>query len=116
MNHPFLILEVPADATDEQVRAAYQVKLRRYPPEHHPEHFQMIQEAYQTLRTARDRRNWQLLHLEDSADGPLEKLEAFARFPGRMKPPGAGPFRSLLRSCAAAALRTQSSSNRPKQS
>jgi len=106
--NPFLVLDVPVGVSDDEVRAAYQSLLRRFPPEHHPDEFQLIQEAYQSLRTARDRWRWRLLHLENGHDGPLEALERFARLPGRLHPPGAPAFRRLLRSCAAAALREQS--------
>ncbi len=106
--NPFLVLDVPVDATDEQVRAAYQNLLRRYPPERRPGEFQTIQEAYQATRTAADRHHWLLFHLPTERIGPLEALENFARLPGRMKPPGAAAFRSFLRGCANAALREQS--------
>jgi len=105
--NPFVILDVPLDVTDEGVRAAYQALLRRYPPEHRPAQFQQIQEAYQDLRTERDRWRWRLFHLGGGCEGPLEALEQFARLPGRMKPPGAPAFRQLLRGCASAAQREQ---------
>jgi len=106
--NPFLVLDVPVDATDEQVRAAYQNLLRRYPPEHRPREFQNIQEAYQAARTAAARQRWLLFHLPEGRIGPLKALENFARLPGRMKPPGATAFRTFLRGCATAALRDQS--------
>lgn len=106
--NPFLVLDVPVGVSDDGVRAAYQKMLRRYPPEHRPVQFQQIQEAYQALRTGRDRWRWRLLHLDNSRDGPLEAMENFARLPGRLRPPGAPAFRGLLRACAAAAMRESS--------
>lgn len=106
--NPFLVLDVPLDASDADVRAAYQSLLRRFPPERRPEQFQIIQEAYQALRTQRDRWHWRLRHLGSGHDGPLEALENFARLPGRIRPPGAAVFQSFLRSCAGAAKREQS--------
>jgi hypothetical protein len=103
--NPFLVLDVPLDVSDDGVRTAYQALLRRYPPERCPERFQQIHEAYQKLRTARDRWHWCLLHLDNGHDGPLEALEKFARLPGRMRPPGAPALRAFMRGCAAAALR-----------
>ncbi len=103
--NPFLVLDVPVDTTDEQVRAAYQNLLRRFPPEHKPSEFQIIQEAYQATRTAPDRLRWQLFHVPDERIGPMEAMEKFAHLPGKMKPPGAAPFRTFLRGCANAALR-----------
>jgi len=106
--NPFLVLDVSVDATDEQVRSAYQILLRRYPPEHRPHEFQIIQEAYQATRTAADRLQWRLFHVQSGRTGPLETLENFAHLPGKLKPPGAAAFRSFLRGCANATLREQS--------
>lgn len=106
--NPFLVLDVPVDATDEQVRGAYQTLLRRYPPEHRPREFQIIQEAYQATRTSADRRKWLLFHLPDERIGPLEAVKNFAQLPGKMRPPGAAVFRTFLRGCAIAVLREQS--------
>ena len=106
--NPFLVLDVPSNVSDDGVRAAYQTLLRRYPPERSPEQFQQIQEAYQTLRTARERWSWRLLHLESDSEGPLDAMEKFVRLPGRMRPPGASALRGLVRSCAAAAMREAS--------
>jgi DnaJ-class molecular chaperone len=103
--NPFLVLDVPVTATDEVVRAAYQRLLRRFSPEHRPEEFQMIQEAYQALRTARDRWQWRLFHLPKERTGPLRAVETFARMPGRARPPGAAAFRAFLGACATSASR-----------
>jgi len=103
--NPYLVLDLPPDAGDGDVRSAYQRLLRKYPPEHRPEQFQKIQEAYGLLRTSRERWRWKLLHLQDQRSGPVEALEEFARLPARMRPPGAKPFLALLKSCAAAAAR-----------
>lgn len=103
--NPFLVLDLPVDTTDADVRAAYQRLLRKNTPEQRPEQFQKIQEAYGQLRTVRDRWRWRLLHLENQRMGPAEALEEFARLPERLRPPGAKPMQALLKSCAAAALR-----------
>lgn len=105
--NPFLVLDVPTTASDAEVRAAYQRLLRRFPPEHRPTQFQQIQEAYQALRTERDRWRWRLLHLPAGHGSPLEAVEDFARLPGRAVPPGAPAFKTFLRGCAAAARREQ---------
>jgi hypothetical protein len=106
--NPFLVLDVPTTASDKEVRAAYQRLLRRFPPEHRPTEFQLVQEAYQLLRTERDRWNWRLLHLPTTEASPLETLEEFTHLPDRAKPPGAPAFCAFLRACATATRREQS--------
>jgi len=113
--NPYLVLDLPPEAGDGEVRSAYQRLLRKYPPEHRPEQFQKIQEAYSLLRTSRDRHRWNLLHLKDRRTGPIEALEEFARLPAKMRPPGAKPFLALLKSCAAAADRDTAKPARKKR-
>lgn len=106
--NPFLVLDVAVDATDAEVRAAYQKLLHRFSPERRPDEFQMVQEAYEKLRTVSARWEWRLLHLEDGNIGPLAAMDQFAAMPGRRRPPGAAAMRSFLRSCGTAAMREHS--------
>jgi curved DNA-binding protein CbpA len=105
--NPFLVLDVTPDCSDEDVRAAYHRLLREFPPEKFPSEFQQIHEAATALRTERDRWHCHLLHQPASVQSPLEALEAFARLPGRARPPGFPAFKSLLRACAGAARKTR---------
>jgi len=49
------VLGVPADATAEQVRAAYLEKVRQHPPDRDPEQFERVRDAYGRLRDPRSR-------------------------------------------------------------
>ena len=44
------VLGVGADATDEQLRAAYLAKVREHPPDRDPEAFERVRDAYDQLR------------------------------------------------------------------
>ncbi len=55
MNDPYLLLDIEETATDTQVREAYHRQLKLHPPEQSPERFASISEAYETIRTLRDR-------------------------------------------------------------
>lgn len=105
--NPFLILDVTPDSTDEEVRAAYTRLLRKYPPEHFPEEFQMIQESATILRTARER--WGVWFNPDNrkAKSPLEALQDFQKLPARICPPGFDAFKALLRDSCAATQKNQ---------
>jgi len=108
MMNPFIVLDLPPDCTDEQVRAAYHKLLRQYPPESFPVEFQMIQESATALKTARDRWRCHLFHLPSGTESPLEVLHQFCRLPGRARPPGFPAFKSLLRAGASAARQAAS--------
>ncbi len=60
MNDPYSILEVAESASDEEINSAYLRKVREYPPEQEPERFQMIRDAFETIRTVKDRLHYQL--------------------------------------------------------
>ena len=107
--NPFIVLNLPADCTDEQVRSAYHSLLRKYPPETSPAEFQMIQEAATALKSAGARWRCHLFHQPAEAESPLEVLRRFSRLPGRSCPPGFSAFKSLLRASASAARQSQQS-------
>lgn len=104
--NPFIVLNLPRDCTDEEVRSAYHTLLRKYPPETFPTEFQQIQEAANALKTQRDRWHQHLFFLPKNAASPLETLDDYARLPRPKLPPGLPAFKTLLRACAAAARKT----------
>lgn len=55
MLFPYLVLDVPETAADEDVRRAYLLKIREFPPEHAPEEFQRVCDAYALIKTELDR-------------------------------------------------------------
>lgn len=50
MNDPYRILDLPADADNEAVRERYLELVRRWPPDHAPEKFVAVRQAYEQLR------------------------------------------------------------------
>lgn len=103
---PFIILDLPRDCSDADVRAAYHRLLRENPPETCPEAFQKIQEAAGQLKDERRRWACHLLHHHPNGHSPLEALQDFARLPGRSTPPGFSAFKTLTRACASAARKS----------
>ncbi len=101
--NPFVVLDLPPDCTDEQVRAAYHRLLRQYPPEAFPAEFQAVQEAATALKTERDRWRLHLFYQPAETESPMEVLHKFSKLPGRSRPPGFPAFKSLLRAAASAA-------------
>ena len=63
------ILDVPANASDEDIRAAYLSKVKEFPPDRSPEEFERIRDAYDSLRDPRQRAKAMLLSTD--FDAPL---------------------------------------------
>lgn len=49
------VLEVAADASESELRAAYIEKVRLHPPDQDPERFELVRDAYEQLRDPRVR-------------------------------------------------------------
>jgi curved DNA-binding protein CbpA len=69
---PHQVLGIPAEAGDEEIRAAYLRKVKEYPPDRAPQEFERVRDAYETLRDPR-RRARQLLLSADPKQ-PLSSL------------------------------------------
>ena len=48
---PTDVLGISPEATDEDIRAAYLLKVREYPPDRSPEQFEKVREAYECCAT-----------------------------------------------------------------
>lgn len=90
---PYEILGLAADATDEEIRAAYLRLIKEHPPDHDPEKFERIRDAYDYLRDPR-RRTRELLFAR-SATGPLENLLDGSR--GQRRFVGPKPWLAVLK-------------------
>ena len=51
----YFVLDVPFDASDQDIRASYLQLVKKYPPEKDPIRFQKITEAYETIKSERRR-------------------------------------------------------------
>ncbi len=51
----YLILDVPTDSSDEQIRDSYLNLVKKYTPEKDPARFRKITEAYEALKDERSR-------------------------------------------------------------
>uniref|UniRef100_Q01SX6 Heat shock protein DnaJ domain protein n=1 Tax=Solibacter usitatus (strain Ellin6076) TaxID=234267 RepID=Q01SX6_SOLUE len=52
---PRQVLELPPDAGDEEIRAAYLRKVKQYPPDRAPSEFEKVRDAYESLKDPRRR-------------------------------------------------------------
>lgn len=76
MTDPYSILGISADADDETIRQRYLELVRRYPPEHHPEKFAAVRQAYESLRDTTTRLRYRLFEAgkNDSLDALIEEI------------------------------------------
>ena len=72
MSLPNEILGVAANASSDEIRAAYLDKVKEFPPDRAPEEFERIRDAYETLRDPR--RRAQAMLMAGEAGAPLDSL------------------------------------------
>ena len=68
MYWPYAVLELHENPTDEEVRKAYQKKVRECPPEKDAEMFSAIQQAYEQVKTAEARAHIKLFGVPEKPD------------------------------------------------
>jgi DnaJ-class molecular chaperone len=87
MHDPFLSLGIGPDADDAAVEAAYRRAIKRCPPDRDPAGFQAAREAYEQVRTARDRIAYWLFETEPPTPiDILRRADAQASAPRRPQP------------------------------
>ncbi|ABO51616.1 heat shock protein DnaJ domain protein [Desulforamulus reducens MI-1] len=67
----YKILNTRSNATQQTIKAKYIAQVKAFPPETHPEEFQRIRRAYETLRDPVKRREYDMLR---KYGGKIEKL------------------------------------------
>jgi curved DNA-binding protein CbpA len=91
---PRAVLEVEAEATDEEIRAAYLRKVKQFPPDRNPVEFEQVRDAYELLRDCRQRIRHRLFSADPRA--PLETLLERPAPPQR-KFAGPEPWQAVLK-------------------
>ncbi len=94
MRDPYLILGLGPDADDAAVERAYHDAIRRCPPERDGARFSAIREAFEELRTERDRLAYELF--DRTPVTPDDILERAAPA-GQPRRPEAAMLQALLR-------------------
>ncbi len=95
MKNPYADLEIDVDADDEAIKEAYLAKVRAFPPESHPQRFQDIRAAFETLQSERKRIHHRLFQFRKD---PPDFAELAAAITDGAKPgrPDRGHFQALL--------------------
>lgn len=86
MKTPYEILGVASDATDADIKQAYLRKVKDSPPDSDPERFQLIHNAYSSIKDAKSRMSLALFEMPGADfDELLDRALATAQT-GQIKP------------------------------
>ncbi|MCG6908071.1 MAG: J domain-containing protein [Desulfobacteraceae bacterium] len=94
---PYEILGLTPEADDAAIRTAYLELVRRYPPDHHPQRFAAVSEAYQILKDEGARLRHQLFNLDSGLRSPIEVLQRRFAAPEARRPLTAEALQLFLR-------------------
>ncbi|MEA3333280.1 MAG: DnaJ domain-containing protein [Pseudomonadota bacterium] len=99
MHNPYEILKLVTDCNDEQARRAYLDKIKEFPPEHFPEHFREINDAYELVKNQERRFNYQLMDTDPGAVSPIDTLRQPQTLTGLRQPPSLPVMREFMKQC-----------------
>src|SRR5271168_5479206 len=76
MTDPFEILGLSVDSGDDAIRRRYLDLVKQFSPEHHPEKFAAIRQAYESLRDLNTRLRYRLFEAgqNESVDALIEEV------------------------------------------
>lgn len=60
----YILLNVSEEADDASIKEAYLRYVQKYSPERHPELFEIVRRAFESIATESDRLNYHLFHAE----------------------------------------------------
>ena len=98
--NPYLILGVPPEATDDQIRKAYLAAIKEATPETHPERFQVVSQAYEAIKDESRRLRFYLFNTEPAGESPLDAFLTYLRAHPKFKPMPFELMKEFLRSCS----------------
>jgi len=63
MKTPYQILGIATDSTDAEIKHAYLQKVKENPPDHNQEQFQLIHNAYTSIKDIKSRTSYDLFNI-----------------------------------------------------
>jgi curved DNA-binding protein CbpA len=98
--NPYLVLGLPPDADDQRIRQAYLDAVKAAPPDHEPERFQAVSQAYEAIKDADRSIKHRLFTQTSAAASPMDAFLDFARLEAPRRPPAFETLKTFLRDCA----------------
>jgi curved DNA-binding protein CbpA len=96
---PYLVLGVPPDANDRQIRQAYLDALKTASPDRDPKRFQAINAAYERIKDRASRHRFLLFDQTPPGESPLDVFQRAAPHLPMPKPLGFERMKDFLRAC-----------------
>ena len=99
---PYLILDVPEGSDDATIRRAYLAAVKDNPPDHNPDRFREINEAWDRTKDAKSRAEFELFNAEPGISSPFEALVNAHRYSRntRRTPPSFSALKEFLQQCS----------------
>ena len=98
--NPYVVLGVPQNADDPQIRRAYLEAVKEATPETHPARFKALTEAYEKIKDETHRHRYELFTLDCPGDSPLDVFLRHIRLSAQPAPLSFEAMKELLRSCS----------------
>lgn len=76
MTDAYAVLGLPTDSDDDAIRRRYLQLVKEFPPDHHPEKFAAIRQAYESLKDLDTRLQYQVFEAgkNESVDQIIKEL------------------------------------------
>lgn len=97
--NPYLVLNVPMEANDEQIRQAYLDAIKSAPPDVNPEAFKLVSAAYERIKDEKKRNEFVLFDRTVPGAGPMDVFIRYAQLRRNIKPLPLEAMKELLRTC-----------------
>ena len=98
--NPYAILGISEDAEDQAVRKAYLTLVKRYPPERDEKRFQLINKAFEKIKTEQNRSRYNLFNQEIEGETPITSLLYPSQMPHMRKPLPFEKMKEFLQQCS----------------
>src|SRR6476646_5336486 len=98
--NPYLVIGVPRDADDSQIRRAYLEALKQVTPETNPERFQALTRAYDLIKDQTSRLKYEAFNCDCPGDSPLDAFIRHLRAAPRPGPLSYEHLKEYLRLCS----------------
>jgi curved DNA-binding protein CbpA len=98
--NPYLVLGVPREADDQQIRRAYLEAIKVATPESHPDRFKDLTAAYDKIKDETSRYRYELFHTDSPGDSPLDVFVRHARLNTKWQPLPYEAMKEYLRECS----------------